>query len=200
MPFFLALRSKARKSSLNQRILSSLDASTANPPPADSMPSSIFHYTSISHKSPSTQRPTFNSNRHYASDSTVPPAYSFAPPSNAKSTPFSCSVAPRSTSIEDTDFSFLSTFDNSMSGRSWCETSDALKTIAPICTAHDADAIDIHLLNERDNVQYKNLTTPADVEVIFNIVTLRGGTRTRQCGNSASRLARTRMRRRCWRW
>jgi len=73
----------------------------------------------------------------------------------ARSTPFSYSVAPRSTSIEDTDFSFLSTFDYSMSGRSWCETSDALKTIAPICTAHDADAIDTHLLKERDNVQYK---------------------------------------------
>jgi len=33
-------------------------------------------------------------------------------------------------------------------------------------------------LNERDNVEYRNVTTPADVEAIFNNVTPRGGTPT----------------------
>lgn len=65
-----------------------------------------------------------------------------------------------------------------MSGRSWRETADALKTITPICTAHDADGIDIYFLNEKDNCEYKNVTTPADVEAIFNSVRPRGGTPT----------------------
>jgi hypothetical protein len=40
------------------------------------------------------------------------------------------------------------------------------------------DGIDIYFLNERDNVKYRNVTTPADVEAIFNNVTPKGGTPT----------------------
>lgn len=147
------------------------------------MPSLKSNFGSIFHKSPSTRRPAFNSNNPFTSDSTAPPAYSATPTSNTK---HALSATPHSTAIEDTDFSFLSTFDTvfliddsgSMSGRSWRETRNALKSITPICTAHDADGIDLYFLNQRDNVEYKNVTTPADVEAIFNSVTPRGGTPT----------------------
>ena len=65
-----------------------------------------------------------------------------------------------------------------MAGRSWRETAEALKTITPICTQHDADGIDIYFLNEKDSTEYKHITTPSDVEAIFNSVRPRGGTPT----------------------
>lgn len=123
-------------------------------------------------------RPAFKSNQHDASDPTAPPAYSATPSSNAKSTPHSSTAAPPSISNADTEFSFLSTFDtifliddsSSMAGRSWRETREALKTVTPICTAYDADGIDLYFLNESDNVEYKNIINPAVVETIFNNV------------------------------
>ncbi|EXK25923.1 hypothetical protein FOMG_17490 [Fusarium oxysporum f. sp. melonis 26406] len=60
------------------------------------------------------------------------------------------------TSAED-KYAFLSTFDTifiiddsgSMAGRSWREVREALRTIAPICTSHDPDGIDVYFLNHR---------------------------------------------------
>ncbi|KAG7413189.1 hypothetical protein Forpi1262_v017267 [Fusarium oxysporum f. sp. raphani] len=60
------------------------------------------------------------------------------------------------TSAEDR-YAFLSTFDTifviddsgSMAGRSWREVRGALSTIAPICTSHDPDGIDVYFLNHR---------------------------------------------------
>ncbi|RKK10504.1 hypothetical protein BFJ66_g15163 [Fusarium oxysporum f. sp. cepae] len=60
------------------------------------------------------------------------------------------------TSAED-KYAFLSTFDTifiiddsgSMGGRSWREVREALRTIAPICTSHDPDGIDVYFLNHR---------------------------------------------------
>ncbi|EXK45442.1 hypothetical protein FOXG_07907 [Fusarium oxysporum f. sp. lycopersici 4287] len=60
------------------------------------------------------------------------------------------------TSAEDR-YAFLSTFDTifviddsgSMAGRSWREVREALSTIAPICTSHDPDGIDVYFLNHR---------------------------------------------------
>ncbi|KAK2667968.1 von Willebrand factor, type A [Fusarium oxysporum f. sp. vasinfectum] len=54
-------------------------------------------------------------------------------------------------------YAFLSTFDTifviddsgSMAGRSWREVREALSTIAPICTSHDPDGIDVYFLNHR---------------------------------------------------
>ncbi|KAL2272282.1 hypothetical protein FJTKL_06973 [Diaporthe vaccinii] len=54
-------------------------------------------------------------------------------------------------------YAFLSSFDTvflidhsgSMVGRSWREVQSALSSITPICTAHDADSIDIYFLNHR---------------------------------------------------
>ena len=37
-----------------------------------------------------------------------------------------------------------------MAGRSWAETQSALRVIAPICTAHDANGVDVFFLNARN--------------------------------------------------
>jgi uncharacterized protein YegL len=87
-------------------------------------------------------------------------------------------------STNDDRYAFLSTFDTvfliddsgSMAGRSWRETGKALEAITPICTAHDADGIDIYFLNARDNVWYHNITTPSTVSEIFSTVRPQGGT------------------------
>ena len=88
----------------------------------------------------------------------------------------------------DDRYAFLSTFDTifliddsgSMAGRSWRETGKALETITPICTAHDADGIDIYFLNNPDSSYYRNVTTPAAVTEIFTSVRPMGGTPTGQ--------------------
>jgi uncharacterized protein YegL len=54
-------------------------------------------------------------------------------------------------------YAFLSTFDTifviddsgSMVGRSWREVKAVLANIAPICTAHDSDGIDVYFLNHK---------------------------------------------------
>ena len=152
-------------------------------------------FGSIFSKSPSTRRPAvpaFQNNNPFSDPSIAPPAYSAAPPispqppapstssSNNNNTPLNRDAS------EDTDFSFLSTFDTvfliddsgSMAGRSWRETAEALKTITPICTQHDRDGIDIYFLNEADSAEYRHVTSPSDVETIFNSVRPRGGTPT----------------------
>jgi uncharacterized protein YegL len=92
----------------------------------------------------------------------------------------------------DSPYAFLTQFDTifliddsgSMAGRSWRETSAALRAITPICTAHDADGIDIYFLNHRNPVAgstcgaYTNVTTAAAVEEIFQSVRPSGGTPT----------------------
>lgn len=65
-----------------------------------------------------------------------------------------------------------------MAGRSWREVAVALKSITPICTAHDADGIDIYFLNERDSSEYHHITRSGDVDRIFEQVQPRGGTPT----------------------
>lgn len=111
-----------------------------------------------------------------------------APPNSA---PDSAIIPDPSASIlgastPDDPFAFLSSFDTvfliddsgSMAGRSWKETAAALKSITPICTAHDSDGIDIYFLNEPDNAGYHNVTRPDDVDRIFNSVRPRGITPT----------------------
>jgi len=83
-------------------------------------------------------------------------------------------------------YAFLSSFDTifviddsgSMAGRSWRETRKALEIITPICTAHDADGIDIYFLNHGNS--YRNVTTLANVTDIFSSVRPMGGTPTGQ--------------------
>lgn len=91
----------------------------------------------------------------------------------------------------DSPYAFLTEFDTifliddsgSMNGRNWHETRQALAAITPICTAYDADGIDIYFLNNRNrNIShlggYNNVTTTEGVETIFNQVRPTGGTPT----------------------
>jgi hypothetical protein len=57
-----------------------------------------------------------------------------------------------------------------MSGRSWQETQRALEAITPVCTAHDADGIDLYFLNAPDNDWYHNVKSAATVREIFSTV------------------------------
>ena len=65
-----------------------------------------------------------------------------------------------------------------MAGRSWRETSKAIASIAPICTAHDKDGIDIYFLNAPDSPTYQNITRAEEVQHIFDRVSPGGGTPT----------------------
>ncbi len=67
-----------------------------------------------------------------------------------------------------------------MAGSRWRETADAVKTIAPICTAHDEDGIDIYFLNRQDSLLHHGVKNAARVEQIFNSVKPGGGTPTGQ--------------------
>ena len=92
----------------------------------------------------------------------------------------------------DSPYAFLTQFDTifliddsgSMAGRSWRETQAALSAVAPICTTHDADGIDIYFLNHRNTMAgsnlggYTNITTAAAVSNIFQTVRPLGGTPT----------------------
>lgn len=94
-------------------------------------------------------------------------------------------------------YSFLGSFDTtlliddsgSMAGRSWRETSQALSTIAPIVTRHDADGIDIYFLNHKSTDSgapsngiapggYRGIKRAATVTEIFDRVRPQGGTPT----------------------
>ena len=103
-----------------------------------------------------------------------PPAYAAATTAQASS----------SASNDSDPYAFLTQFDTvfliddsgSMIGRSWRETQKALEAVTPICTAHDADGIDLYFLNAPDNPWYHNVTSASTVAEIFSAVRPRGGT------------------------
>ncbi|KAK4937321.1 hypothetical protein LTR10_022002 [Elasticomyces elasticus] len=113
----------------------------------------------------------------------APPPYTAAPYSPAD-------VASSMQVGDDSPYAFLREFDTvfliddsgSMAGRSWRETSAALSAIAPVCTAHDADGIDIYFLNHRNPNShlggYTNVTTTQGVQNLFQSVRPLGGTPT----------------------
>jgi len=94
-------------------------------------------------------------------------------------------------------YAFLASFDTvfviddsgSMAGHSWREVKEALRTITPICTNHDADGIDVYFLNHLSTAAadfragkagggYYGVTEPAAVERLFASVRPGGGTPT----------------------
>ncbi|KAJ4373332.1 hypothetical protein N0V83_003626 [Neocucurbitaria cava] len=120
----------------------------------------------------------------FASSSEAPPAYTPGPAAQTN-----VDASRSNQTLTDTDpYAFLKTFDTlfliddsgSMAGRSWRETADAIKTIAPICTERDADGIDIYFLNHPDSSLYKNITTAGTVVEIFETVRPSGATPTGQ--------------------
>ncbi|KAI9863315.1 MAG: hypothetical protein M1813_003757 [Trichoglossum hirsutum] len=147
-----------------------------------SLPSSAnpFAPGAVRGPTPATRRPPPRNND-------PPPAYT--PPAN----PPSLGQAVATTAIPvastpDDRYAFLSSFDTifliddsgSMAGRSWRETLAALRAITPICTAHDADGIDIIFLNHHpaNPADHCNITTSEAVERIFTSVRPSGGTPT----------------------
>ncbi|KAG8624630.1 hypothetical protein KVT40_007697 [Elsinoe batatas] len=125
----------------------------------------------------------------HASD---PPPYSAhaASPSIPSATPFPTTTsAVRPAASQDDPYAFLSTFDtlfliddsSSMRGSRWTTARSAVATIAPICTAHDLDGIDIHFLNAPAQSYHSNVTSASTVNEIFSSVEPFGGTPTGQC-------------------
>lgn len=65
-----------------------------------------------------------------------------------------------------------------MKGERWGQTRAALEAIVPICTAHDADGIDIYFLNKKDSSKFLNVTSLDAVNEIFGQVSPGGLTPT----------------------
>lgn len=92
-------------------------------------------------------------------------------------------------STPEDPYAFLTSFDTvfliddsgSMVGRSWREVQSALSSITPICTAHDADGVDIYFLNHRSPHParppqgkaaggYTNVADAAAVDRVFSMM------------------------------
>ncbi|KAH0541526.1 hypothetical protein FGG08_004001 [Glutinoglossum americanum] len=151
--------------------------------------------------SPATRRPAreflsaldrlalLNTDFSAARSNSPPPAYSppANPPSLGQAVSANTTTLPVASTADDR-YAFLSHFDTifliddsgSMAGRSWRETSAALKAITPLCTAHDADGIDIIFLNHHpvNPAEHCNVKTPEAVTRIFENVRPQGGTPT----------------------
>lgn len=88
----------------------------------------------------------------------------------------------------DDAYSFLRSFDTvfliddsgSMAGSRWREAADALATITPICTSHDADGVDVYFLNSEDQPRYHGIKRAASIREVFDLVRPGGGTPTGQ--------------------
>ncbi|KAF2828165.1 hypothetical protein CC86DRAFT_393303 [Ophiobolus disseminans] len=137
-------------------------------------------HNSVSSSSPATRRPNRSSMNPFSSSNDAPPAY----------TPGPAQIVPPVVSADSDDdpYTFLKSFDTifiiddsgSMAGSSWTETARALETITPICTARDADGIDIYFLNHPDSSHYKNITRDSVIKEIFQSVRPSGATPTGQ--------------------
>ena len=143
-------------------------------------------------RSPSMRRPAVppTTNNPFRDMGEAPPPYSPAPEASSPVTPRSPTpvIAPPRGEVQDDPYAFLNSFDTifliddsgSMAGGRWRETAAALEKITPICTAHDADGIDLYFLNTPDQASFRNITTKERLDYVFGKVTPRGGTPTGQ--------------------
>jgi uncharacterized protein YegL len=110
----------------------------------------------------------------------APPAYESTPKSSNLNIPRRAgSPAPSITSVTsaEDEHAFLSTFDTifviddsgSMAGQLWREVREALSIIAPICTSHDPDGIDIYFLNHRSSNVGSGTQAPGGYYQIRNV-------------------------------
>lgn len=119
---------------------------------------------------------------HSPSSFDAPPAYSEV----TTAAPQPASGPSQAVPLDDDEYGFLDTFDTvfliddsgSMAGGLWRQTAEALMTIAPICTAHDEDGIDIYFINNPG--EYKNVRSATRVQEIFDTVRPGGSTNTGQ--------------------
>ncbi|KAK5663152.1 hypothetical protein OQA88_6569 [Cercophora sp. LCS_1] len=116
-----------------------------------------------------------------------------APPTGRPASPSPSSasrLSAASISTPEDPYAFLSTFDTvfliddsgSMAGRSWNEVKSALRQITPICTAHDADGVDVYFLNTTNSSHpqggWTGIRSADQVENLFNQVRPNRGTPT----------------------
>ncbi|KAI9884851.1 MAG: hypothetical protein M1823_003378 [Watsoniomyces obsoletus] len=147
----------------------------------------------FSTNAPPTRRPDYTNTPVdapplYSPSDPLPPSRSIPTITTSAPPPVSFPTASTSSTTTDDRFAFLSTFDTifliddsgSMAGRSWRETASAILSIAPVCTAHDSDGIDIHFLNHGVHQPglYTQITSVETIQHIFNTVQPRGGTPT----------------------
>lgn len=194
-PELLPLKTKQRTTEMDQgerqrpknllgSVRNSLSRKQSNPRQQQAHP----HATNVA---PATRRPVGVSANPFHSPSSfdAPPPYSPASPPTPPYSPASIQApqetnASNSAPIADDQYAFLSSFDTkfviddsgSMAGGLWRQAAEAVMTITPICTAHDDDGIDIHFLNHREGLPYKNITNPTRVKEIFDTVRPGGGT------------------------
>ncbi|KAF2203096.1 hypothetical protein GQ43DRAFT_470321 [Delitschia confertaspora ATCC 74209] len=158
--------------------------SSSTTSPSVNVPQNNNSFTTTS---PATRRPGRSGMAAFSTPANEPPpAYTPGPrAAELAGTPIPHAAA----SSDDNDpYEFLKTFDTvfliddsgSMAGRSWRETAKALETITPICTARDADGIDIYFLNHPDSSLYHNVQSAGTVVEIFQTVQPKGGTPTGQ--------------------
>ncbi|TVY94322.1 hypothetical protein LAWI1_G000130 [Lachnellula willkommii] len=167
----------------------------------------------LSNPSPATRRPDRpGMNAFTVPSNEPPPAYTPAPtpasgpilpsqiselPGSSASASAAAAVPTPTTAGGEDPYSFLATFDTtlliddsgSMAGRSWREVSQALSTIAPIVTQHDADGIDVYFLNHKSSDAgsapegiapggYRCIKRAGTISEIFDRVRPAGGTPT----------------------
>lgn len=132
---------------------------------------------------------------HHRTSSLIASSANEQPPAYA---PVDTSSFPRritGITTEEDKFAFLNSFDTifvvddsgSMAGRSWSEVRDVLGAIAPICTSHDPDGIDVYFLNHRSCASgstsqtsggYNSIRSASHVQQLFESVHPYGGTPT----------------------
>ncbi|PHH91928.1 hypothetical protein CDD83_9713 [Cordyceps sp. RAO-2017] len=142
--------------------------------------------------------------RDRAQPASPPPAYSeAAPPPRASAAAASvrsaASAYTRANMVRDDDpYYFLYHFDtvlliddsSSMLGRRWREVQTALQRLAPVCTSHDDDGVDLYFMNHlaasgtppegKAATGYYGLTDARQVEELFGAVRPGGPTPTRR--------------------
>lgn len=194
-PELLPLKTKQRTTEMDQgerqrpksllgSVKNSLSKKQSNPRQQQPHP----HATNVA---PATRRPVGVSANPFHSPSSfdAPPPYSPASPPTPPYSPASIQAPQisnasqsRSAPVADDAYAFLNDFDTifliddsgSMAGGLWRQTAEAIKAIAPICTEHDADGIDIHFLNHGDS--YCNITSASAIQEVFEKVRPGGAT------------------------
>lgn len=159
-----------------------------NAAPATRRPGKLNHKSTLAMNDELTLRLARVGGNPFRDSSDAPPAYTPAPNAGPSTQVPAVNVIPATRDGADDPYAFLNSFDTvfliddsgSMAGGRWNQTGDALQTITPICTAHDADGIDIYFLNHPERSAHHNVTSSATVREIFSTVRPGGGTPTGQ--------------------